>query len=306
MKKQKKLLIFLSVCIVALLTSVILVAAYFSVLGNKDNKVTVGHNTIEISEDFSPPTEQITGENQYKKQVRVQNTGDVPCYIRVYADFSDSSVRANSAFSNDGTDFYSAKRDINSSTSYVYKLSVAAPGWTFEPDYAGNSLAGYYYYTIPVQPGDYTESLFSYVKTTNPDVTDIKQYDIIVYSESIDVIGDDGTPYEETSGKWRNAWTDFLSKSSDFANLSSISSSNVKTNTEVALNAAERGGQSPYSYSYYYKLSTDAAWTPIGAEWITADSAVFTPTVAGTYNIKISVKDNGGEIISKELNLSVS
>lgn len=32
------------------------------------------------------------GENIYKKRVAVKNTGTVPCYVRVYAGFSDSAV----------------------------------------------------------------------------------------------------------------------------------------------------------------------------------------------------------------------
>lgn len=41
---------------------------------------------------MQPPKEMQQGENIYKKRVAVKNTGTVPCYVRVYAGFSDSAV----------------------------------------------------------------------------------------------------------------------------------------------------------------------------------------------------------------------
>ena len=59
------------------------------------------------------------------------------------------------------------------------------------------------------------------------------------------------------------------------------------------------GGTTPYKYAYYYKLSSASTWTTVGTEFGTATSATFKPTSAGTYNVKIIVKDNAGTTAEK-------
>ena len=117
--KRKKLIIIISSLAVVLLV-VGIVFAYLTARSNVENNITIGKNEIEVSEDFVPPVVQ-TEDTRYKKQISVVNTGNVDCYIRVYADFSDETIRANSYFSNDTTaenaasaeNYYSAKRDTS-------------------------------------------------------------------------------------------------------------------------------------------------------------------------------------------------
>ena len=205
MKKKRKIVIAVSLCFITLFTIGILVSAYFIDQENKDNNVKIGNNTHEISEVFEPPKEQKERDNSYKKQVSVVNTGNVPCYIRVYADFSDSAVRSRSSFSNDGTNFYSAERDLTNNNTYVSHLSEVAPNWVFIPDNdLDKKMAGYYYYTVPVAAGESTKPLFTYVQTYNKNNDEIQQYDIIVYSESYqttDSYGEEYTSYQEV---WRD------------------------------------------------------------------------------------------------------
>lgn len=211
--KRRKLI---SICVVICLVSVILlvglgVSAYFTDDNTKDNTVTPAKNIIEVSEDYQPPAEQSIGDNIYKKEIAFTNSFNSPCYIRVYVDFSDSKVRNRSYLSNDpnksAESFYSAKRETTGET-YIAKLSEVAPNWAFVPDSDDSPLAGYYYYTKLVPVGQSTEPLFTYVNTYNETNDDIQQYDIIVYSESIQKSDIDGKEYDD----YVDAWTDFLSK----------------------------------------------------------------------------------------------
>ncbi len=213
MKKKHKALLAVCVCVCVAVGAAFAAYGYFTDDHGKDNSVKAGNNVIGVDEDYIPPSEQTPGNNDYKKEINVSNNGNVPCYIRVYADFSDSNVRERSYFSNDGSSFYSAKRDLSDSSTYVSNLSqgeMAASDWVFVPDDADTDLAGYYYYTLPVAPGESTKTpLFTYVRTANASIDEIRQYDIIVYSESYQITDPDGEYYTDYAA----AWTDHLGRS---------------------------------------------------------------------------------------------
>lgn len=194
------------VCVVFVAVGVVL--AYMTDSREKDNSVTVGYDSIEIVEDFSAPAKQST-ETAYKKQVQIKNNGSVPCYIRVYADFSDSAVRNSSYFSNSddisADTYFLANRDTTDLNSYVNNLPE---GWEFIPDDdSDTALAGYYYYTAPVQPGESTASLFKFIKTSYTDESEIRQYDVTVYAESVQTVLKNGAQPDD----YREVWNEFLS-----------------------------------------------------------------------------------------------
>ena len=202
MKKKKQV----SILAVAFLVAAAVVgttAAYLTANSNKQvNSVAVGYDSVEIVEDFTPPTKQ-EEETIYKKSVRVRNNGTVPCYARVYVDFSSSEIRNISSFSLNGTDYYSASRDSKDSSAYIKHLP---DNWQFIPDNSKeSSLAGYFYYTKPLSPNDISDELFAYVKTSYQNTIEPQQYDIIVYAESVQTIGKNG----QDNG-WRSTWLEFL------------------------------------------------------------------------------------------------
>ena len=88
-------------------------------------------------------------------------------------------------------------------------------------------------------------------------------------------------------------------KVSDLANSSTVSPTSVTTNNAVTMTGKATGGTTPYKYAYYYKLSSASTWTTVGTEFGTATSATFKPTTAGTYNVKITIKDNTGATADK-------
>jgi len=71
------------------------VFAYLTSKDNTENRIKIGYNETKIEEDFTPFTMK-EGINIYKKKVQVENTGNTPCFVRLYVDFSDDEIRKNS------------------------------------------------------------------------------------------------------------------------------------------------------------------------------------------------------------------
>ena len=91
-----------------------------------------------------------------------------------------------------------------------------------------------------------------------------------------------------------------VSGTAALANNSTLSAASGVKGTKVTVTGKAIGGTSPYKYAYYYKKSDATSWTTISA-YSTNTTATFTPTAAGTYTVKVSIKDNAGTIVSKEL-----
>ncbi|GEM_PF-662286 len=288
MGRQRKKLIaaVTAVCALAAVT----VFAYLTSKDDTENRIRIGYNESRIVEDFTPFTMQ-TGINIYKKKVQVENTGNTPCFVRVYVDFSDDEIRKNSFLAyvkneqetaidnmldngcaifkwddtssdyklykgkegtvlsdlNEKFEFYSALHKLSVTESentalknlktttlsgMLTKLMVEdsytdtktyaaavnnsisddpAPGWVFIPenDTDGVLLGGYYYYTEPIDPGEKTGSLFSYITTIMGN--DIKAFDIQVYAESIQTVDSDGNDRADEVNGYKAMWKDFLS-----------------------------------------------------------------------------------------------
>ncbi len=102
-------------------------------------------------------------------------------------------------------------------------------------------------------------------------------------------------------------------KDAALTNKSTVSATTVTAGTEVTLTGKATGGTSPYKYAYYYKKSTDSAWTKAyvtssGSAYTKYDSMKFTPETSGTYDVRINVKDKYGEgtVVSKDFKLTVT
>lgn len=88
-------------------------------------------------------------------------------------------------------------------------------------------------------------------------------------------------------------------------NTSTISATSVKSGTAVKVTGKASGGTSPYKYAFYYKRTTNSSWKTIGTAYGTATTGSFTPTSAGTFDVKVSVKDNAGNIVTKSFTVTV-
>ena len=232
MEKKKKPIILISLVIILILIGSVL--AYLFTSDGADNEIKVTNADVTIDEEFDKSNLK-PGYNVYQKTVPITNKGENPCFVRVFMDFSDSSLIGD-ATSDVRTYFSNAesKPSVPAATdtpdSDIWKLA-AEKTWLDENwvyiDYDGSKkymtnsglvtetaidslkgLGGYYYYKIPVAPDESTSPLISWVMTYFKDAQKIKIYDILVYTETIQTIGIDGTEY--TDADWADAWKAYL------------------------------------------------------------------------------------------------
>ena len=223
-----------------LLAGVAFVLAYQTDSENAPNTFTIGTDVNKPHEEFEPPDEN----SWYKKAVRIDNVGKVDDYIRVYLDFSNGQVKDRSlvspqirSYGNDAepTEWYSMStltgtHEIDG-TAYESYFENLPEHWVYIPETDpedGELLGGYFYYTLPVKPGENTNWLMGTVKTTFKEGEEKIPYDIYVYAESVQVIDKDGnyfvdgitkleTPeekarfYSDETG-YLKAWREFLSR----------------------------------------------------------------------------------------------
>ncbi len=92
-------------------------------------------------------------------------------------------------------------------------------------------------------------------------------------------------------------------------NDSIISSTSVKTGKEINLNAQASGGIEPYSYAYSYKEISSDEWTMISggndSGFVTEATEIFSQSEAGTYVLRVSVKDSDNKIVDKDFTVTV-
>lgn len=160
-KCNQMIFVFLLFCAL----SITGIFAYLSDGDYADNQILIGSNEIEVTEEFDPPDE-LKPNSTFHKDVKITNTGESPCYIRVMVKYTDMDIGQYCTL------------DINNS-------------WVAGAD-------GYYYYPELLNPGEQTESLFTTVEIGNIPVESITGFDIIVYGESIQCIGEIERGYQET------------------------------------------------------------------------------------------------------------
>lgn len=175
--------------------------AYFSYSRMADNVFRVGSNVIKIQEDYEPPKELVIGENLFRKRVQVKNTGSVPCFVRVFADFSDYAVKRCSFISPDGFVYYPANE-------YEYNLPES---WVYISTEEDERLGGFYYYTIPLEKGKTTSPLFEKIKCSFQKAEEIREFDILVSAESVQIYDKDGAEFSGSDG-YRTAWEEYLER----------------------------------------------------------------------------------------------
>jgi hypothetical protein len=195
--------------------------AYRSLTRDATNRIRVSRNTIAIDETFEPPQVQSadpdnTDHNILTKQVRIRNTDSASCFVRVFLDFSDSSIKELAYMrQTEDSDWVKAE-------DYGDWLNENSSDWTYIPAPSDESeedipeaelaafkesqlIGGYYYYTHPLKSGEETTLLLDSVKVEYTDPAQIIDYDVIVTSESIQTYlnvedGESITDSDEASG----------------------------------------------------------------------------------------------------------
>ncbi len=171
------------------------VLAYSYVQRTRINSLEVGQNTIRILEDFEPPAQLTAGENDYRKEITVENTGSADCYVRRYFSFSDSELENCSYLKSGDGEYVPAAQ-------YAEHLPQ---GWVY--DSSADITSGWYYFTEPLKPGDRTEIFLSSVRTVFENAEAVQPYEIIVYAESVQTLDHNGEWKD-----WQSCWQSFLAR----------------------------------------------------------------------------------------------
>lgn len=152
------------------------VSAYMLDKETAENLMTIGENTIEIVENFQPPTEGYGDYTVIPKEVKITNTGSVPCYVRVYLE--------NTYSDNDKFKMSKVTGGYNGSLDEIL-MDTVFDGWVHSSD------DGWYYYTKPLGVGASTTTLIDSVcyAAENFDWFDVEDVDVYVYSESVQDMG---------------------------------------------------------------------------------------------------------------------
>ena len=88
-------------------------------------------------------------------------------------------------------------------------------------------------------------------------------------------------------------------KELELTNISVMGRFVVNLGTAIPMIGKAVGGSAPYTYSFYFKRSTNTNWKLLGEKFQTTASARFKPTATGTYDVRIDVKDSSGTIVKK-------
>lgn len=146
-------------------------SAYLTAYDETKNKISVGNNTTEITEEFPDPTPIEPDEiRQYSKKVQVTNLSarndgsSVDCYVRVSLGYSNSDIKKALTLTNLDTE-----------------------NWTLLED-------GFYYYSKVLKEGESTTPLFTGFSIDGSKVEKeyldlISAFEIQVYEESIQAFG---------------------------------------------------------------------------------------------------------------------
>lgn len=194
--KKKRLII--PIVLVTMIVIALTAYAYLKDNGGLQNKVSIGENTVGIDENFEPPKELKSGDNIFKKEIQIENTGNIECYVRVFLDFSDSTVKdaAQMQATEDGPYINAAEYEKN-----------PPDGWAYIPISENETLGGYYYYKEPIQPGETTNLLLNQVKVRFDSDADIKDFDIIVSADSVQTKNKDGKAFDDYESCWNEYMT---------------------------------------------------------------------------------------------------
>ena len=209
MKKRTLIIIVAAVLVFAAAT--VTVYAYLQNTAQKSNEFTIGEDKAEVTESFTEPPEMHMSDT-FEKVVMVENTGSTDEFVRVYLDFSDSRVRDNAKI-------VYTKNGTQTAKSWSEFLGDLPADWAYvsENDATdGELLGGYFYCTKKLSAGQTTPPLMEGVQTNfaasegDSNAGNIDDFDIVVYTETVQTTEIDAGGTEYTDNQWRQAWTSFL------------------------------------------------------------------------------------------------
>ena len=195
MKKKHTAAMILSVAVLASISGVIYayLAAPEAALVNQ---TTVGYNDMSIVENDKAgfAQEETNADGAVKKEVKITNTGKIPCYVRARIDFSSSEFQAAAKLNCVDS---AAGVEIKDKTFAEFQ-AAARTDWVYNPG------DGYFYYTAAVAPDASTSLLLS---SFSSDIDSLYpgEHDIIIYSETVQT-----TTSKGIDEGYARAWEEYL------------------------------------------------------------------------------------------------
>jgi len=92
----------------------------------------------------------------------------------------------------------------------------------------------------------------------------------------------------------------------DLVNNSTVNKTSLKVGDTLTITGNANGGTGSYKYAFYYQRTTASSWQTLGTAFGTAKSATLTPASAGTFNIKVVVKDGNNTTAEKTFKVTFS
>lgn len=174
MKKKKIVIITALVCCMICASCFGVTYAYLIAKDEANNTFTVGETEIEINEVYEPPQELKPGV-QFTKEPTIKNTGNLPCFVRMRADFSSNAAK-----------------------EFCEPLNIDTTHWEY------SEADGYYYYKTLLSPGASTEPLFTTVTIkSDADPSAVENFDILIYGEAVQHTDHDG---DCASDEYKTEW----------------------------------------------------------------------------------------------------
>ena len=180
--RKKVILVIVIPMILAAILYLKLTQAYLTDKDIASNKIGLVTDDHKIIEEYEKPSGQYIGDNIFKKQITVKNTSKRDQYVKVQLYISEPTIDRKIKYSIDGTHFYS-KTD--------FKTVVEANNWDFDTN------TNTFYYKKKLKPGEITAPLVSHFNIVYQNNKEIKNFDILVKSDSIQTIKEDGTDFTD-------------------------------------------------------------------------------------------------------------
>lgn len=88
-------------------------------------------------------------------------------------------------------------------------------------------------------------------------------------------------------------------------NKSTLSTTSLTLGQSTTIKAAASGGSGKYTYAVFYKKSTDTKWAT-KQSYGSNQTVTFKPSAAGTYDVRVKVKDSNGMILGKDFTVNTA
>ena len=123
----------------------------------------------------------------------------------------------------------------------------------------------------------------------------------LLKTEGFTIYGYTGSEAEAYAN--RNGFS-FVPCDGTFTSFAELSSSEITLGKTVDITCDAIGGTAPYEFAFYYKYSTDSNYKTLQG-YSSSSKANFKPHEEGTYSIVVKVKDGEGNVLRKEMPLTV-